>query len=89
MTDLGIIKPAMVGCFHFLPLGIRAIDKLSKLVQEEMESIEAQKISMPFLSSTDLWLRTGTVLISPNFCVHLKHFLLTTASSKYHCVAQN
>lgn len=59
MTDLGIIKPAMVGCFHFLPLGIRAIDKLSKLVQEEMESIEAQKISMPFLSSTDLWLRTG------------------------------
>lgn len=59
MIDVGIIRQAASGMYNLLPLGLRALDKLRVLVDEEMEKIDAQKILMPHLTSTDLWKTTG------------------------------
>ncbi|KAJ8945695.1 hypothetical protein NQ318_012414 [Aromia moschata] len=44
MLELGIIHQAIPGCFHFLPLGIKSLNKLVRIVDEEMSKIGGQKI---------------------------------------------
>lgn len=56
---MGIIRHANPGCYHLLPLGLRSIEKLTKIIDDEMKSIEAQKLAMPYLTNSDLWKRTG------------------------------
>ncbi|KAJ9600419.1 hypothetical protein L9F63_009275, partial [Diploptera punctata] len=59
MVDLGIVKQATSGSFHLLPLGERALHKLTCLVDEEMERIGAQKLLLPLLTPGELWRKTG------------------------------
>ncbi|XP_060526889.1 probable proline--tRNA ligase, mitochondrial [Cylas formicarius] len=59
MLELGVIQQAHTGSFHFLPLGLRALDKLVKIVDEEMASIGGQKIMFPTLVKADLWTTSG------------------------------
>ncbi|CAG9772601.1 unnamed protein product [Ceutorhynchus assimilis] len=55
MLELGIIHQAVPGCFHYLPLGMKALSKLINLVDEEMQSIGGQKIIFPTLVKSELW----------------------------------
>nr|CAI5818333.1 unnamed protein product [Callosobruchus analis] len=55
MLELGIIHQATPGCFHFLPLGLRALEKLVKIVDNEMLMIGGQKILFSELTNTQLW----------------------------------
>lgn len=59
MLELGIIRQANPGSFHFLPLGVRALDKLLRIVDEEMLKIGAQKAIFPTLTHSKLWKSTG------------------------------
>jgi prolyl-tRNA synthetase len=59
MLELGIIKQASPGCFHFLPLGVKALEKLTNLVDEEMKRIGGQKIIFPTLTNSKLWEISG------------------------------
>ncbi|XP_022904196.2 probable proline--tRNA ligase, mitochondrial isoform X1 [Onthophagus taurus] len=61
MLDLGIIRQANSGCFHYLPLGIRALEKLKNLIDQHMQSIGAQKVACPTLIHTNLWERSGRI----------------------------
>lgn len=61
MLDLGIIRQANPGCFHLLPLGLRAMDKLTKLVDTEMQKVGCQKMVLPTLTNAGLWRTTGTI----------------------------
>ncbi|XP_052256707.1 probable proline--tRNA ligase, mitochondrial isoform X2 [Dreissena polymorpha] len=47
------------GAFYYLPLGLRALEKLTKVIDQEMQAIGAQKISMPTMISAALWKKTG------------------------------
>lgn len=62
MLDLGIISQANPGCFHYLPLGIRALQKLTDIIDNYMIKLGAQKIAMPSLTSAKLWKITGMYL---------------------------
>ncbi|XP_043941431.1 probable proline--tRNA ligase, mitochondrial isoform X2 [Protopterus annectens] len=55
MLQLGLIHPASPGCYHYLPYTVRAMEKLVKVIDEEMQTIGGQKINMPCLSLGDLW----------------------------------
>ncbi|XP_076166178.1 prolyl-tRNA synthetase 2-like protein, mitochondrial isoform X2 [Ptiloglossa arizonensis] len=44
--------------YAFLPLGLRILNKLINLVDNEMERIGAQKLMLPAFSSTSLWKQT-------------------------------
>nr|CAD7567633.1 unnamed protein product [Timema californicum] len=59
MLDRGIIRQASTGTFYLLPLGQRALQKLIKIVDKEMQGIGAQKLLLPLLTSGELWKTTG------------------------------
>lgn len=59
MLELGVIRQANPGCFHFLPLGVRALEKLTRLVDQELALIGAQKVIFPTLTHSKLWKASG------------------------------
>lgn len=63
MLELGIIRQANPGCFHFLPLGLKALSKLIKIVDDEMLKIGGQRVLFPGLINTKLWKQSGITFI--------------------------
>lgn len=59
MTEMGLIHSANNGTYHLLPVLQRSIEKLTAIVDEEMARIGGQKMSLPILTSVDLWNQTG------------------------------
>lgn len=59
MLELGIIRQAYPGVFHYLPLGVRVLEKLVKIIDNAMLDINAQKVIFPTLISGKLWERSG------------------------------
>lgn len=44
-------------------MGLRALEKLTRLIDEEMQNIGAQKIAMPSMVKSALWKKTGMTFI--------------------------
>ncbi|KAG8432153.1 hypothetical protein GDO86_016695 [Hymenochirus boettgeri] len=55
MIKAGLIRSSGPGCFHYLPYTVRAMEKLIRLIDREMQNIGGQKIDMPTLCSAALW----------------------------------
>lgn len=59
MMDLGLIRNCGNGTFYILPLLQRSVEKLTRILDRHMRAIDGQKITMPTLTSADLWKQTG------------------------------
>lgn len=59
MMDVGLIRPSGNGTFYILPLMQRSIEKLTKILDFHMTAIQGQKLSMPSITSADLWKKSG------------------------------
>ena len=59
MINAGIISNVSTGMYALLPLGLRSLQKLTNLVDEEMTYIGGQKILLPILTLTHLWKETS------------------------------
>ena len=59
LADNGLIKHAYPGNYVFLPLGMRVLQKVSKLIDNCMQSIDGQKLLLPTLTEGKLWEKTG------------------------------
>ncbi|XP_061489105.1 probable proline--tRNA ligase, mitochondrial [Rhineura floridana] len=59
MLLAGLIYPASPGCYHYMPYTVRALEKLIKVIDREMQAIGGQKVNMPTLSSAQLWRASG------------------------------
>ncbi|XP_016839278.1 probable proline--tRNA ligase, mitochondrial isoform X2 [Nasonia vitripennis] len=59
MINAGIISNVATGMYAFLPLGLRSLQKLINLIDQEMTAIGAQKILLPVLTQTNLWQQTA------------------------------
>ena len=59
MLRAGYVRQLASGLYIFLPLGWRVLNKINKILKEEMEGIGAQEISMPILHPAEIWQRTG------------------------------
>ncbi|XP_034035464.1 probable proline--tRNA ligase, mitochondrial [Thalassophryne amazonica] len=55
MQQAGLIHPSSPGCYYYLPATVRSMEKLVRLIDQEMQSIGGQKLDMPSLCSADLW----------------------------------
>jgi prolyl-tRNA synthetase len=55
----GYIYKEMAGVYAWLPLGLRVINKIKKIVAEEMEAIGSQEIIMTALQNKEIWEKTG------------------------------
>jgi len=47
------------GIYDYLPLGKRVLDKISKVVKEELDSAGAQEVSLGFVTPAELWQKSG------------------------------
>ncbi|KAK3090377.1 hypothetical protein FSP39_011319 [Pinctada imbricata] len=54
-----VLYPCHPGGFHLLPLGQRVLDKLIKIIDQEMEMIGAQKLSLTTLAPKAVWSQSG------------------------------
>jgi len=55
----GFVRQLAAGLYIFLPLGWRVLNRINRILKEEMESIGAQEISMPVLHPAEIWQQTG------------------------------
>lgn len=55
----GFITPVAAGIYTFLPLGFRVLDKIDRIIKEELEKRGVQHLLMPFVHPATLWEETG------------------------------
>ncbi|KAK3609898.1 hypothetical protein CHS0354_036662 [Potamilus streckersoni] len=53
-----IIYPCHSGAYYLLPFGQRVLEKLTRVIDDELQAIGGQKISMPTLAPSKLWRKT-------------------------------
>ncbi len=59
LVQAGFINQLMAGVYTYLPLGLRVLDRVKKIVREEMQAIGGQEILMPALTPKEIWETTG------------------------------
>ncbi|GHV17472.1 proline--tRNA ligase [Fibrobacterales bacterium] len=55
----GYIKPLSTGIYSFLPLGLRVIRKIEKIIREEMNALGGQEVDLPVVQTAELWSEAG------------------------------
>ncbi|CAO3624997.1 unnamed protein product [Cunninghamella blakesleeana] len=55
----GFIRQSSSGIFSLLPMGLRVIEKIEAIIDEEMKAIGSQKLKLPLLLHSDHWKSTG------------------------------
>ncbi|MED3330383.1 proline--tRNA ligase [Bacillus wiedmannii] len=55
----GFIRQHAAGIYSFLPLGLRVLQKISSIIREEMENVNAIELLMPALQPAELWQESG------------------------------
>lgn len=59
LTKGGFIDKLGAGIYSFLPLGLRVLKKINKIIREEMDATGSQEILMPSLHPIEIWETTG------------------------------
>jgi prolyl-tRNA synthetase len=59
MLRTGMIRQEAAGIYAWLPLGLRVLKKIEKIVHEEMQKAGAIEVLMPTLQLADLWRESG------------------------------
>lgn len=59
MTRAGMIKKLGAGIYTYMPMGLRVIHKVEKIVREEMNRAGAVELTMPVVQPAEFWQETG------------------------------
>jgi prolyl-tRNA synthetase len=59
MLRAGLIRQEAAGIYAFLPLGLRVLQKVCRIVREEQDRSGAIEMLMPTIQSADLWRESG------------------------------
>lgn len=54
----GFVHKEMAGVYAFLPLGLRTLENIKRIVREEMNAVGAQELLMTTLQKKELWEKT-------------------------------
>ena len=71
MLRAGLIRKLGGGLYTFLPLGLRALRKVEKIVREEMDRAGALEILMPALQPREIWETSGRYETMTNVLYHV------------------
>lgn len=55
----GLVKQSVSGIYSWLPLGYRVLNKITQVIDIEMEKIGCSKLLMPCIQQASLWKETG------------------------------
>ena len=58
MIKSGLIRKVASGVYNWLPLGVKILRKVEKIVREEMNSFGGQEVLMPMVQPGELWKET-------------------------------
>jgi prolyl-tRNA synthetase len=59
MLRAGMIRKLAAGIYTLLPLGLRVLNKVERIIREEMNRAGAQEVLMPMVQPAELWQETG------------------------------
>lgn len=59
MLRAGMIRKLASGLYTWLPLGLRVLKKVEKIVREEMNRINGMEVLMPAIQPAELWQESG------------------------------
>ena len=72
MLRVGMIKQSSTGIYSWLPLGLKVMKKIEKIVRDEQDKIGAQEILMPTIQSSEIWKEMDVTRITVKKCLELK-----------------
>lgn len=58
LIQAGFVHKEMAGVYAYLPLGLRVLENIKKIVREEMNAIGGQELLMTTLQPKDIWEKT-------------------------------
>ncbi len=59
MQRAGLIRKVASGIYEWLPLGLRALRRVERIVREEMDAAGGQEVWLPVVQPKQLWEETG------------------------------
>ena len=59
MVRAGLIRKIASGLYIWLPMGLRILQKVERIVREEMQNIGSQEVLMPMAQPAELWQTSG------------------------------
>lgn len=59
MLRAGYIRQMSAGIYSYLPLAYKVLQKINRIIEEEMEKIDAVEMLMPEVISAELWQKSG------------------------------
>jgi prolyl-tRNA synthetase len=59
MLRAGMIRQEAAGIYAFLPLGLRVLNRICRIVREEQDRAGGVELLMPTIQSADLWRQSG------------------------------
>jgi prolyl-tRNA synthetase len=59
MIRAGMIRQTASGIYTWLPLGLRVLRKVEKIIREEMDTAGALEVLMPTIQPAELWIESG------------------------------
>jgi len=59
MLRAGMIRKVAAGIYNWLPLGVRVLRKVERIIREEMDRSGAQEVLLPGVQPAELWQKSG------------------------------
>jgi prolyl-tRNA synthetase len=59
MVRAGMIRQTASGIYSWLPLGLKVLRKVEKIIKEEMDKSGALEVLMPTIQPSELWIESG------------------------------
>jgi prolyl-tRNA synthetase len=72
MVRAGIIQKLSSGLYTFLPLGLKVLENIKRIIREEMSKKGAIELLMPILQPKEIWLKSGRYEIMSDLMLRVK-----------------
>jgi prolyl-tRNA synthetase len=59
MLCSGLVRMLMAGAYTYLPLGLRVLENIQRIIREEMAAAGASELLLPALQPLEIWQKTG------------------------------
>jgi len=59
MFRAGLIRKTAAGIYTYLPLALKVIQKISRIIREEMDAKGGQEVMLPIVQPAELWKESG------------------------------
>jgi prolyl-tRNA synthetase len=59
LARAGYVDRLMAGVYSYLPLGLRVLHNIERIIREEMDALGGQEVLLPALHPKEIWERTG------------------------------